>query len=368
MKTSPISFLSAPPPIFFFSSSHYSFVHKIIINIHRSNNFTKNRNLNLIESTMNRSLPTDKYPSQNDADLNQGPRQSSETNDSTPPPPTTEVLQLQDRIAFLERELIEARLQVAVAASSEDFMRLKLTKMSAELAMAKEDNKNLRSASPSHDLDAADEDDAIIGNQNVLGHHHNINDSINVPTTNPFLRKSRVHRAGRQMSGKVLKKGSCSSGINLLALAQLDPQGGSMSSLSSLGLQRPTRPMMNGARRNGSSGVLNPDSCASGLNLLMGLTASGARSVSRGSLGNFQQLRSTSSAAGVNNVDAASRNANIAHLLDLMGNINARTSNSSISNLMDNACILSASSLSDGNTPMGRPGSGNSNADWDLFE
>lgn len=266
-------------------------------------------------------------------------------------------------------------------------MRHELTKMSTELARATEDNTNTRSASPSHDLDAADEDDAIMGNENILGHHHNINDSIVVPTTNPFLRKSRVHRAGRTMSGKVLKKGSCSSGINLLALAQLDPQGGSMASLASLGLQRPTRPRMNGPRRNGSSGMLNPDSCASGLDILAGLTALGARSASRGSLGNLQQqlLRSSSSAAGLNNVAAASGNANIAHLLGLMGNTNARASNNSISNLMGNARLLSASSLSgNGNrravggstsrantrlaNVMGHQGNGNSNADWDLFE
>lgn len=133
---------------------------------------------------------------------------------------------LQEHIHILEKELAETKLQLAAAKRSEGYLICELKKMRS--------------------VDGEATNDGTLFNQ----------ETHSVPTKDPFSRKKiadKVPHKRRTSFTKVLNRGSCSSAMNLLALAQVDSNA-SMQSLYS-------------GRRN----ILNPNSCASGLNLLIGI-------------------------------------------------------------------------------------------------
>jgi hypothetical protein len=238
---------------------------------------------------------------------------------------------LQERIAFREKDLVEKRLQLACAKSSEDILKLELARMRSADAKATS-NKSTSS------LFGANE--GAVG-KNEDTHQENTAKIFSVPTTDPFSRKKnayKVHR-GRRTSTKALNPGSCSSGMDLLALAQL----GSNGSLSSL----------HRARRV----VLNPNSCASGLNLVNGLQAS--------NLGSMRSMLSGISASGL--LRPSQRN---------NASSGSLSSGNNFALLLGNARIVSSSSLRRGNSSRNNTrlksntttlGS-KRNADWGVFE
>ena len=191
------------------------------------------------------------------------PREYPQTNDTS-----VTIIAPCERIAFLEKELVETKLQLACAMKSIDMLKLRLTGMrSADVETTGTSNTNRCAL-----LCCAN--DGTVGN-NANTHQENptksthvptsMNTPTSVPTSNPFSRKRKVDRVkrarlARTSANKVLNPGSCSSGVNLLVLAQFE----SNSSLMSLH----------------RAATLNPNSCASGLNLMSGLQASCGISIS----------------------------------------------------------------------------------------
>lgn len=282
----------------------------------------------------------------------EGEQEASATN-------TAKITSLQERVNFLENELVSTRMELACSRSNEDHLRMQVSKLSAALA-AKDlqprrisEGEDLDEASSSSDEDLLMDEEYAASHRNLLLNHV-IGDTYKVPTANPFLTrrnpdgtKVAPHRA-RKTSCKALNPGSCSSGLDLLALAHVESSGSLTSAAASamFGLTRP--------KKAGVS-ALNPNSCASGLNLLtMGLEGSSMASAS-------QLLRNQS---GLTSEGGPS-----------MGNI---------AMLLGNARILSGASLSrrggvgsrtnvrQGSRGLGlhRGGNGGStkNAEWDLFE
>ena len=129
---------------------------------------------------------------------------------------------MRERIAFLEKELIEAKLQVAFAKSNEERLILEVLQMKTMISELTGDES---------------------GNEFVR---------VVVPMSDPFGRKNT---ARRRLSHK-----SSDSGLNLLGLANCD-------SYDSLGISS------TGSRKKR---VLNPGSCSSGLNLLSSLSNRGS--------------------------------------------------------------------------------------------
>jgi len=147
---------------------------------------------------------------------------------------------MQERINFLENELVETRLKLACAKSSEDYLSLELTRMKSN-----ENNAHRQQQDSTRSIDA-------------------------VPTFDPFLRKTKKNTNKvphkRRMPSKSLNPGSCSSAMNLMALAQLVSNG----SMLSLHRQNTKKKMS----------TLNPNSCASGLDLMLGLDGNSMLSMS----------------------------------------------------------------------------------------
>lgn len=289
---------------------------------------------------MNTSMPTNSTPS--DAETRQYADNQSQVPQAQESPraeegTSTPTSALQERIASLEKDLIETRLQLACAKSNEDYMRLELTNMSTALARA--------TASPSA-CTTSSLFGAAVGNESSCHHSINVGTTMIVPTSNPIQRKTkngevRVHRA-RRTSSKALNPGSCASGLDLLALAQLNPQTSMASSSSFLHRSKKTKTS------------LNPNSCASGLNLLAGLMGGGLPSY-----GNISMLSMTS------NISASQLLRGVVQQQQ-QRNGGANPSNrgasrvpsgNNIALLLGNARILSSSSLG-----------GNQNADWGVFE
>mmetsp|Transcript_26563 Transcript_26563/g.48843 ORF Transcript_26563/g.48843 Transcript_26563/m.48843 type:complete len:268 (-) Transcript_26563:73-876(-) len=246
--------------------------------------------------------------------INQSHRDYPQTNNSS----VTDAVQ--ERITYLETE--------SCVKGSDDILMLELDRMRSADVKATSNKYTFSFGA----------NEATGNNENM--HQKNTPKIITVPTADPFSRKKnaeKVHRARRTFT-KVLNPASCSSGMDLLALAQIGSNGsGSLSS--------PNR-----ARRT----VLNPNSCASGLNLLNGLYHGSMRSMSSG-ISASELLR----ASQQNNASSASLSS---------GNIFAL--------LLGNARILSSSSLMRGsssrnNTRLNstRNNQGTKrNADWDVFE
>jgi hypothetical protein len=166
-------------------------------------------------------------------------------------------LQLQERIASLERELVSTKLQLACAKSTEDSLKHQLAKM--RLALSKATSSNVpASHSASSRADDAENDSSGL-------HRHN-NAIIEVPIGNPLSRKKSgddldVHRPRKVK--KVLNPGSCASALNLYAEfdAPLHPSPEVDSRVGGeLSLRRPVC--------NSRADRLNKNSCASALNLL----------------------------------------------------------------------------------------------------
>ena len=166
-------------------------------------------------------------------------------------------LQLQERIASLEWELVSTKMQLACAKSSEDSLKHQLAKMRVALSKATSSSVTA-SYSESSRADAAEN-----GRSDLHRQYHAI---IEVPTGNPLSRKKSgddldVHRA-RNVK-KVLNPGSCASALNLYAefdvslhpLPEVDSGFG-----GELSLRRPAC--------NNMVDRLNRNSCASALNLL----------------------------------------------------------------------------------------------------
>ena len=151
---------------------------------------------------------------------------------------TQRMQDLEERIIYLEKELIETRLQLACARDAEECLKLKVAKLSRNCNKVK-----------NHSF-SRDHEDWLLspGEENRFAV---------VSTNDPFSlsshskkytsEKKQVHKA-RKPSVKAAKTklnpGSCSSGLDLLAMANLSQSAqysqtnnGSMSSL--LGLQRP---------------------------------------------------------------------------------------------------------------------------------
>lgn len=183
------------------------------------------------------------------------------------------IQELEERIAFLEKELIETRLQLANARDSEECLKLEVSKLS------RSNKANCSSSYPSSEEDwllpAGDENRyVVVSTDDPFSRNSSSSNKKNASSD-----KKQVHKARRTSTKTSLNPGSCSSGLNLLAMASLPPSMPSNVSMSSLlGLQRPPRGG-GGSRRNllnpnscssGLNLLLNPNSCASGLNLLMG--------------------------------------------------------------------------------------------------
>ncbi len=269
---------------------------------------------------------------------------------------TATIASLQARITSLERELVETRMELASSKSSEDYLRLQLSKMSARNPNSASSN-NAQEVVLAVAVAAAAESSSAQDNGSVDVEHArwfnqgNVGEVRRVPTSDPFSRKSKtVHRGRKTTAKRVLNPGSCSSGLDLLALAQ---QAGSTSSGCAIlttarsvhSLSRPTK-----------LGKLNPNSCASGLNLFADL----------------QEAQATG---------AASSTSSGQHLMLRRNHQSTSSSNGALNSLLlhlGNARILSASSLRrNGGATSGNNmrSSGNSrqlggskrNADWDLF-
>lgn len=171
---------------------------------------------------------------------------------------------LQERVASLERELVETKLRLACARSSEDQLKLELKQTSSALAAATSGDGAASSRQGGALPDFADE--IFQSRSNLLA----------VSTADPFSRK-KVHRARRPAAKQVLNPGSCSSALNLLALASQ----GSVQSLrraaaaTSAVPDSSVRDLFTLAAAGGSASSLrrsrprlNPGSCASGIDLL----------------------------------------------------------------------------------------------------
>lgn len=266
--------------------------------------------------------------------------------------PTTSVQaqtiqELEARIAFLEKELIETRLQLANTRESEECLKLEVSKL------RRSSKANVGSSSPhcspeeDYLLSAGDENRCVVVSTDDPFSH---NSSSKKYTSSD---KKQVHKARRTSAKTSLNPGSCSSALDLLAMADLSPSMQSNASMSSLlGLQRPQRGGGGGgSRRN----LLNPDSCSSGLNLL---------------------LNPNSCASGLNLlIDPQGHDL-------LRGNMNGSSgSGLSLSGLLGNARLLSNSSLNRRNGIGGssrnnmsrlnrtmQASNSNRNEEWDVFE
>ena len=267
---------------------------------------------------MSKQLPSNplslnKY-GEHSLNINQSHRDYPHTNNT----PVTDAVQ--ERIAFLVTE--------SCAKSSEDILKLELARMKSVDVKAT-GNKYTFSFGAN---------EAAGNNENM--HQKNTPKIITVPTADPFSRKrnlEKVHRA-RRTSRKVLNPASCSSGMDLLALAQIGSNGsGSLSS--------PNR-----ARRT----VLNPNSCASGLNLLNGLYHGSMRSISSG-ISASELLR----ASQQNNASSASLSSGNIFAL-LLGN--ARILSSSL--LMRGISSRNSTRLNSNKNNQGNK----RNADWGVSE
>jgi len=169
-------------------------------------------------------------------------------------------LQLKERIADLERELVSTKLQLACAKCSIDSLEHQLAITSSSLFKATS-SKVTASHSDTSRADGAENDRSIL--------HYVDYAVIEVPTANPHSRKTSgddldVDRARKAPhTKKVLNPGSCASALNLFSLidaplspsSEVDSRNG-----GALSLRRPTN--------NNRTDRLNPNSCASGLNLL----------------------------------------------------------------------------------------------------
>ncbi len=173
---------------------------------------------------------------------------------------TMEDLQLQERIADLERELCSAKLQLVCAKSSLDSLEHQLAMTTLALFKAARSNATA-SHSESSRANGAESDRSSLHRLNYA--------TIEVPTRNPLSRKKSgddlvIYRKRKTpCTKKVLNPGSCASALNLYAevdallhpSSEVDSRGG-----GELSLRRPT--YINRVDR------LNMNSCASGLNLL----------------------------------------------------------------------------------------------------
>ena len=119
-------------------------------------------------------------------------------------------LQLQERIASLEWELVSTKLQLACAKSSEDSLKHQLAEMRVALSKA---TSSYVTASYSESSRA---DGSENGRSDLHRQYHAI---IEVPTGKPLSRKKSgddlFHRARKVK--KVLNPGSCASALNLYA-------------------------------------------------------------------------------------------------------------------------------------------------------
>lgn len=220
---------------------------------------------------------------------------------------------MQEQINFLENELVETRLKLAYAKSSEDYLRLELTRMkSNEINAHRQQQDDTRSI-------------------------------VAVPTFEPFLRKTKksINKVPlkRRMPSKPLNPGSCSSAMNLMVLAQL----GSNGSMMSLHHQN--------AKKKKKKSTLNPNSCASGLDLMLGLDGNSMLSMS--SVVSSSKL--LASQRGINASLSSGQNFAL-----LFGNVRlnssasmrrsrSRKNNARLANMMKNQVTKS-------------------NAEWDMFE
>jgi hypothetical protein len=166
--------------------------------------------------------------------------------------------ELQERIAYLERELVSVKLQLACAKSSEDHLKLGLVK--ARLALAKAMGGNVLT---SHFESSPP--DCVVNKPTML--------QIDDPA-NPLSRKTSRDELASYRPRKAphtnmfLNPSSCASTTNLFAKVDeplhrstdVDSRGG-----GALSLRRPTKPTNNSSSSRADR--LNPNSCASGLNL-----------------------------------------------------------------------------------------------------
>jgi len=247
--------------------------------------------------------------------INQSYRECPQTND------TSVIDALQEQISFLRKELVETRLQLACAKSSEDILKL-------ELATIKSADTNAPSNTYTCSFGA---NEAAGNNENT--HQESTPEITSVPTADPMLR-TKVHRT-RTTSTKVLNPNSCSSGLNLLLGLE---SNGSLASL-----QRAMRT------------VLNPNSCASGLNIMTGLQSFYHDSMLSMASGiSASELLRASQRNNASNVSRSSGN-NLALLLGL-----------------GNARVLSSSSLRRGSSSRNNTRHNNNNnrrnADWGGFD
>lgn len=219
---------------------------------------------------------------------------------------------LQERIAFLEKELVETKLQLAQAKSSEDKLKLELARVRSSA---------LAGATPSR------ADMGTTGRNNESKRKSSSSNSkvVSVPTADAFSRK-KARRA------RPLNPGSCSSALNLMALVD---HGSRSSSL-------------------GRTSVLNPGSCASALNLLMGLSVTPMATSSSSHL-----------LLGQDSSSSASPRSSNGHFAALLGELGSARllSNSSFSRRNG----TNGATRRPGNSISIRDGS-NKNEGWDLFE
>lgn len=167
------------------------------------------------------------------------------------------LLQMQERIASLEKELVQTNFELACARSSEENLKLELAIVrsgNSATSLAFDDNE---SAAFSEALVVPTTDPFSrkkARRRRLTNTPTNRPNVRTVPTSDPFSRK-KAQRA-RRLSAKALNPGSCASALNLLALASQD-------SLLALAAQGSAASL-----RGSGGGGLNPGSCASGINLL----------------------------------------------------------------------------------------------------
>ena len=210
------------------------------------------------------------------------------------------VHELQERIVHLEKSLLQAHIELACTKSSEDSLKVEVARMSSIIASHDENNYSSQLASDTDD----DEDynwctrvgpsysvPIAAPRHTAQSTQHDENEAprryakATVDTVDPFSRKQKLSSikksSSRSSRRSLLNPGSCGSALDLFAFAggdcgtsSLSSRQGSMASLHGCLLRR-NNISTNADNRNNlstsrSRNLLNPNSCASALNLLEG--------------------------------------------------------------------------------------------------
>lgn len=298
------------------------------------------------------------------------------------------VHELQERIVHLEKSLLQAHIELACTKSNEDSLKVEVARMSSIIASHDENNNN--SSQQASDTD--DDEDynwcTRVGpsysvpiaapRHTAQSTQHDENEAprryvkATVDTVDPFSRKQKLSSIKKSSSKSsrrsLLNPGSCGSALNLFAFAEgdcgtssLSSRQGSMTSLHGCLLRRNNNSTTADSRNNLSTSrsrnLLNPNSCASALNLLEGSGSDSLRNMSMASL-----LRDQSSLLRV-------QGSGLDIISGLMGTSRQTSGNSLSRQAIVGARANSRSRLNNRAGGLGGGnGGGNQNEEWGVFK